>query len=237
VCNRTGPAFENLINGYADIAFLMDVSVEQQREAEQKGLELKLTPIGKEAFVFLVNSKNKTDGLTQGEVRAIYSGAITDWSGIGQGNAKGQIEAYQRPAGSGSQTALEKIMGDTPIMPPKEDQIYSMMMGLYNAVADYKNYKNAIGYSFRYYVESMLNDAEMKKVKLLAIDGVSPTVQTIADGSYPFADSFYAVTVANREYDTDQEKAVAENSQKLIDWILSGQGQYLVEKTGYVAVK
>jgi phosphate transport system substrate-binding protein len=237
ICSRTQDAFKNLVNGKADIVFLMDVSEEQRQAAEDMGLALTLTPIGREAFVFLVNSRNNIDGLTQDEVRAVYSGAITDWSDIGRGNVKGKIEAFQRPEGSGSQTALRKIMGDTAMIEPKKEQIHDLMRGMYTAVADYRNYENAIGYSFRYYIESMLNDAEMQKVKLLAIDGVAPTVQTIADGTYPFADHFYAVRVANREFGNDTERARAENAQKLIDWILSEQGQSLVEKTGYVKLQ
>jgi phosphate transport system substrate-binding protein len=144
--------------------------------AENMGLELVLTPMGSEAFVFLVNSRNEIDELTQDEVRAIYSGAITDWSGVGQGGNRGQIDAYQRPEDSGSQIALKKIMDGTPIIEAKKDRIYVSMAGLYSVVADYKNYKNAIGYSFRYYIESMLNDTEMKKVKLLAIGGIASTI-------------------------------------------------------------
>ncbi|MDR1061041.1 MAG: hypothetical protein LBL83_07505, partial [Clostridiales bacterium] len=101
------------------------------------------------------------------------------------------------------------------------------------------------GYSFRFYIEGMLNDAELGKVKLLAIDGVSPTPQAIADGTYPFASDFYAVTVADREYESDRggvgakarAEARAENARKLIDWILSAQGQELVEKTGYAPLR
>jgi phosphate transport system substrate-binding protein len=154
-CSRTGAAFNNLITGKAEIAFLMDVSEEQRRLAEQKGLTLNLTPIGREAFVFLVNSKNKISGLTVEEVRQIYSGEITNWKGVGNGTVRGKIEPYQRPAASGSQTALVKIMGDTQIIAPKETQMYDMMMGLYKAVSDYKNYRNALGYSFRYYISGM----------------------------------------------------------------------------------
>jgi phosphate transport system substrate-binding protein len=234
VCNQTNGAFDNLVNGFADVIFIMDVSAEQRKTAETMGLKLTLTPIGREAFVFLVNSMNKIDGLTQEEVRDIYSGDITHWSGVGNGSVRGAIEAYQRPEGSGSQTALLKIMGDTAIMKPKEKQVFSMMGGLYNAVAAYKNYKNAIGYSFRYYIESMLHDDELKKVKLLAIDGVLPTKQNIADSSYPFADYFYAVTAETPEHPRDSDTARAANAQALIDWILSEQGQDLVDKTGYV---
>jgi phosphate transport system substrate-binding protein len=233
-CNRTGAAFDNLLYGQADVIFLMDVSEEQAAKARELGVELELTPIGREAFVFLVNSKNKVTGLTMDEVRKIYSGEITNWHEVGGANDK--ISAYQRPEGSGSQTALQKIMGNTPIAEPKGELAYSFMGGLYNAVADYKNYKNALGYSFRYYIETMLNDAELGKVKLLEIDGIAPTPETIADGTYPYGDNFYAITVANRELANDIEKATAENKQKLIDWILSEQGQELVEKTGYVKI-
>jgi phosphate transport system substrate-binding protein len=236
-CSQTEGAFDNLIRGDADVAFLMGVSGEQWELASRRGLSLKLTPIGRDAFVFIVNSRNRIGGLTQSEVRAIYSGAITDWNGIGDGGIKGKIEAYQRPDYSGSQTALMEIMGDTPIMRPKENQVYSMMGGLYNVIADYKNYKNAIGYSFRFYIEDMLNDAQLNQVRLLAIDGVAPTDQTIADGTYPYADDFYAVTASNRIYYSDGERARAKNAENLIDWILSDQGQSLVEQTGYARIK
>ncbi|MDR1539373.1 MAG: substrate-binding domain-containing protein [Clostridiales bacterium] len=231
-CNRTSGAFYNLLDGAADIVFLMDVSEDQRELAASCGLELELAPIGLDAFVFIVNSGNKVTGLTQDEVRKIYSGEIANWREVGGANAS--ISAYQRPESSGSQIALEKIMGEAPILMPKSEQVYSTMGGLYNAVSDYKNYKNAIGYSFRYYIETMLNDAELRKVKLLEIDGVAPTAETIADGSYPFNNCFYAVTIANPKGETEWEKARGENARKLIEWINSPQGRKLVEKTGYV---
>jgi phosphate transport system substrate-binding protein len=235
LCNQTSGAFDNLVYGHTDIAFLMGVSAEQAALARREGAALQMTPIGKEAFVFIVNSRNRMEDLTQDDIRAIYSGAVTNWREIGGTNDR--IEAYQRPEGSGSQTALQKIMGGTPIIEPKGEQVYSFMGGLYNAVADYKNYKNAIGYSFRFYIETMLNDAELGQVKLLRIDGAAPTAENIANGTYPFGDEFYAVTVSNREPKDDTEKARLDNAKKLIDWILSAQGQELVAKTGYIAVE
>jgi phosphate transport system substrate-binding protein len=82
----------------------------------------------------------------------------------------------------------------------------------------------------------MLKDAERRKIKLLDIDGVAPTAETIADGSYPFSDCFYAASVANPKAATEWEKARAENAKKLIEWINSPQGRELVEKTGYVSM-
>ncbi|MDR1532808.1 MAG: substrate-binding domain-containing protein [Clostridiales bacterium] len=236
VCSSTTGAFENLLEGNADVIFLMDVSEEQAQAAAERGIELALTPIGREAFVFIVNSHNNISGLSQDDIRRIYSGAVRDWSEISGGAARGGIEPYQRPEGSGSQTALQKIMGNLPIIEPKARQVFSFMGGMYNAIADYKNYKGAIGYSFRYYIETMLNDAELQKVKLLKIDDAAPTVENIASGAYPFAGNFYAVTAANRVPAAGSEKARAENTRALIDWILSEQGQSLVEQTGYVAL-
>jgi len=226
VCNSTSDAFTNLVNGYVDIAFLMGVSESQYEYAEQEGVTLKLTPIGKEAFVFMVNERNTISNLTVEQIKGIYSGKITNWKEVGGSN--NAIRAYQRRENSGSQTALQKIMGDTEIMPPIKEDVYSLMMGMFQAIADYKNYKNAIGYSFRFYITGMLGG---DGVKLLSIEGIEPAEENIADNSYPFAGDFYAVTVEHEEK-TERDK----NVDLLIDWILSDQGQELVNKTGYVSI-
>ncbi|MDR1539374.1 MAG: substrate-binding domain-containing protein [Clostridiales bacterium] len=230
-CNGTSTAFYKLLDAAADVIFLMDVSEDQKEFALSYGLELELAPIGLDAFVFIVNIGNKVSGLTQDEVRKIYSGEIANWREVGGANAS--ISAYQHPKSSRSLTALEKIMGDGPILESPTPYQFNMG-GVYKADSDYKNYKNAIGYSFRYYIETMLNDAELRKVKLLEIDGVAPTAETIANFSYPFINCFYAVTIANPKAATEGEKARAENARKLIEWINSPQGRELVEKTGYV---
>jgi phosphate transport system substrate-binding protein len=237
LCSTTSDAFKNLINGSVDVIFLMDVSDAQRAVAEELRYELKMTQIGREAFVFMVNSKNKVQNLSRDAIRDIYSGAAANWSQVTGGEVRGKIEPYQRPEGSGSQTALEKIMNGTPIMEAKEKQVYSSMLGLFTTLASYKNYKTAIGYSFRYYINTMLNDEELKQVKLLSIDGVAPTAESIENGEYPFAQEFYAVTIANRTYETDAERRRAENAERLIEWIRSEQGQSLVEQTGYVRVE
>jgi phosphate transport system substrate-binding protein len=72
------------------------------------------------------------------------------------------------------------------------------------------------------------------KVKFLSIDGIAPTHENIASGSYPFADNFYAITVrADGEYLNSER---TENIDSLLEWIASPQGQYLVEATGYVPI-
>ena len=62
------------------------------------------------------------------------------------------------------------------------------------------------------------------KIKLLRIEGIEPTVETIQDGSYPLTSEFYAVT-------TDEK---AKQYEDFLQWLESEDGQTLVEKTGYV---
>ncbi|WP_213421236.1 substrate-binding domain-containing protein [Bhargavaea massiliensis] len=219
--NRTGQAYESLINGEVDLIFVAGPSEAQLERARQAGKELKLTPIGKEAFVFFVNKSNPVKGLTQEEIRGIYSGTIINWKEVG-GKSE-EIRAYQRPPDSGSQTALEAFMGDTPIMEAPTEQTADLMSGIIEDVADYRNYGGAIGYTFRFYSQSMIGNHD---VRLLAVDGVEPTADNIRSGDYPVVSELYAITAG-----TDNP-----NVQPFIEWILSEEGQEIVEETGYVGI-
>jgi len=229
-CAKTSQAYLNLLGGQADIVFLMGVSDAQKAMAASQGLELTLTPIGREAFVFFVNRHNSISGLTSDDVKGIYSGQITNWRQVGGKND--DIKAYQRPEESGSQTMLKQIMGSTTLVPAPEEEVFSTMMGMYTQVANYKNYKNSLGYSFLYYINDMINE---NKIKFLSIDGVAPTRQNIADNSYPYSLDFYAVTVHRDGAYLNPERG--DNIDALIDWIRGPQGQQLVDATGYVPLR
>ncbi|MHC8515254.1 PstS family phosphate ABC transporter substrate-binding protein [Sporosarcina sp. ITBMC105] len=190
--NRTGQAYTNLINGTADIIFVLGPSAEQLKQAENSGKELTLTPIGKEAFVFFVNAKNPVTSLTVDEIKGIYAGEITNWQEVGGEND--EIRAFQRPENSGSQTALQNFMGTTPIMDPPTENIASLMGTVIGEVADYKNHNNAIGYTFRYYSTQMVKN---NNIRLLHVNGIEPTVDTIRSGDYPITNEFYAVTAGS----------------------------------------
>lgn len=222
---KTDQAYNNLISGAADIIFVAGPSAAQLQYAEAAGKpmhkSMKLTPIGREAFVFFVHTKNSIKGLSSDQIRDIYSGKVTNWKDVGGKND--EIRAFQRPAESGSQTAAEKFMGTQAMMEAPSENIASGMGGVISEVAEYKNYRNAIGYTFRYYSTEMVNN---KDIRLLEVDGVYPDKETIRSGEYPITAEFYAVTAG-----TDNPHA-----QAFIDWILSEEGQELVEKTGYVPI-
>lgn len=222
-CSTTTNAYYNIVTGDADIIFAGGPSKEQEEFAKENGVELVYTPIGKEAFVFFVNSKNPLENITIKQIQDIYSGNITKWDELNV-SGFGEIRAFQRDEGSGSQTALVKLMGDKELMEPIEENVIGGMGGIISKTADYKNYKNAIGYSFRYYSQEMVNN---NQIKLLNIEGIEPNLNNIENGTYPIASEFFAVTRTNAD----------ENTKKLLDWVLSNQGQELVEKTGYTHVR
>ncbi|EKN66750.1 phosphate-binding protein [Neobacillus bataviensis LMG 21833] len=213
-------AYERLISGEVDIYFGAVPSKEQIEMAKKDGKELVMTPIGKEAFVFFVNPNNQVDNLKVSEIKEIYSGKIKNWSEVGGKNKK--IIAFQRPKNSGSQTLLEKIMGDTPIMKPLREDVPEGMGGIIEQVADYRNYDNSIGFSFRFFATGMKENPD---IKLLAVDGLEPNPENIASGKYPFTATLYAITVKD-----NPKQAIP----PFLEWMQGPQGQEIVERIGYI---
>lgn len=228
-CTGTIEAYERLIEGKTDIIFCAAPSKDQLALAEASGVQLHLTPIGREAFVFFVNSENPVEGLTIEEIQGIYTGEIRNWRELGGKNQR--IRPYQRAENSGSQSALLRLMEGLPLMEPEKEDRIAGMGGIINEVASYRNHKNAIGFSFRFYSTEMV---ENEQIRLLALNGVLPTKETIRSGEYPISSNFFAVTAS-----PIGEPAPEEHNGDLrafIDWILSEQGQEIIELTGYVGV-
>lgn len=221
--HNTAVGFEGLVNGAVDMFFGAKPSVSQLEFASSKGVELEYTPIGKEGFVFFVNEENPIDNLTTQQIKDIYSGRITNWKEVGGKNEK--IIAFQRPERSGSQSMMVYFMGDIPLKEPLTYEMEYAMLGIIEEVAQYHNEDGAIGYSFRYYFDGM---TQVEGAKMIAVDGVYPSTESITSGEYPIVTPLYCITVKDNQN---------ENVQKVIDFMLSEDGQYIIEKTGYSPVE
>lgn len=212
--------YDELLAGERDLIFALAPSKSQREEAEKAGLTYEMTPFCRDAFVFYVNAKNPVAGLTTEQIKGIYAGKIANWREI-QAGMDAPIVAFQRNEGSGSQTALERLMAGTPIMPPLKEDRVGGMGDIIKDTANYRNYRAALGFSFRYYATELLRHDQ---IKLLPIDGVAPTVGNIQNGRYPHVATAYVVTVRPR----------SASARKIVDFLLSPAGQDLVAKTGYV---
>jgi len=220
--NTTPAAYDNLIAGDKDVIFVTAPSVEEMAAAEAAGIELEVIPIVKDALVFLVNTDNPVDGLSQQQVQDIYTGQATNWSEVGGANEA--IIAYQRPVNSGSQTLFLQLAMDgvTPVDAPAEVRPDGMA-GLMDVVSSFDNSAQAVGFSVFYYTQEMY---VKDNVKLVAIDGVAPTRETIAAGSYPFGTYYYAVVRSD-----EPEGSLA---RQLIEWALADEGQQTFSAASYV---
>ena len=228
--NTTAQAWRNLGlygNNYGDsvkliIAYEAPESVKEELKADGDPLEQKA--IGRDALVFIVNEDNPVQALSQQQLRDIYAGKITNWKDVG---GKDQaIVAFQRGEDSGSQTLFKKLLiqGGELMTPPSE--LAPAAMGeLVDSIADYNNSANAIGFSVYYYIDQMYSKPGLR---LLAVDGVTPSNDTLADGSYPLCNDFYAVIHPDAAADSPE--------RRLYDWLDTDAGQDCIKKSGYVAV-
>jgi len=203
---NTVRGYQAVVDGTADILFCAAPSEEQKQYAAEQGVELVYVPIGLEAFVFFVNENNPVDGLTVEQIRGIYAGEYTNWAELGGANRV--INPVTRLEGSGSQSAMDAFMGDREIATKSPFAIAGA----------------SIGFSFRYYMDGIVGN---QAVKMLALNGVYPSAENIQNGSYPIIAQFYAI------YRADNTN---KNVPLLIDWILSEEGQTLIEQSGYVRI-
>ncbi len=198
--------FNAVVDGSTDVFFTAHPNAEQMQYAADQGVELEIVPIGVEAFVFFVNADNPVDGLTTDEIRAIYRNEITNWSEVGGPNR--MINPVTRVSGSGSQTMMDRFMEDNMLTRRNPLSIFG----------------GSIGYSFRYYLTGLVgNDG----VKMLSVNGVYPDAENIRNGTYPLTANFYVV------YRADNDNT---NVQAIVDWLLSEEGQHMIEETGYVGL-
>lgn len=222
--SKTHKAYEKLINKELDLILVTSPSEDEEKLAEKSNVELEVTKVVNEGFVFFLNKNNPVNSLTVEQIQKIYSGEITNWKEVG-GNDE-EIIAYQRPKNSGSQTGmLDLVMKDKKIKEAPKEDIAMTMSDIIDAVSNYDNKESAIGYSYYYYANTMYLSDE---IKLLKVDGVEPNNDTIKNGEYPILTAYYIV---NRKND------ISSKAESLKENMLSTRGQKVAEEAGYVPCK
>ncbi len=222
---KTSESFYNLVYGGADLLLVYEPSQDAWDIAREEGVALEYKPIGLDAPVFLINDANPVESMTAQQVVDLYAGKITNWKEVG--GADLPIVAYQRIENSGSQVMVEaQVMRGTPMMDAPKEFRPAEMGELIDVISSYRNTADSIGYSVYYYVHNMYMQ---EGIKLLKIDGVEPTNASIADGSYPWRQPFYAVIRASEPADSP--------ARRLYDWLTTDEGRALIEEAGYVAAR
>lgn len=222
VHHGTHSAYENLINGTADLILVARLPSEDELDlAESIGVKLETKAIALDAFVFILNESNEVNNLNIEQIKKIYTGEITNWSEVGGNEA--DINPYQRNDNSGSQELMkELVMKGLDMIDAPELILYGMMGPINRLSRD----ENGIGYSVYFFEEFM---APNERIKLCGVNGIFPNYENIRTRRYPFTTEVYAVIRA----DLDKENKAYE----LFDWLLSPEGQEIVKESGYVPIK
>ncbi len=210
--------------GKTDLFLGTEPSDEELSLAQESGVELYKEPICYDAFVFITHKNNPVESLTVQQIKDIYTGKITNWKDVGGKDE--QIRAFQREKNSGSQTAMENlVMGGTDLIDPITVKVVAGMGGLVDAVAEYQNETASIGYTYRYYIDNLYKN---DNIKTIAVEGIAPTNENIRSEAYPFTTNYYAVINKSSE-----EKI----GEQFMQWIISDEGQKCVEQAGYITMK
>ena len=203
----SGSGIQAVSEGRCDIG----LSSRELKE-EEKNSGLVGTVLAYDGIALIVNTENKVVDLTLEQIAKIYTGEIKNWSEIG-GNDQ-EIVLIGREAGSGTRDGFEAIT-DT------EDKcVYRQQLtSTGDVITAVSQNPGAIGYA---------SVASIKDtVKVVRVDGVTPSEETIKNGSYVVQRPFLLVTSSNTE--------LSESAQKFFDYITSEQAKSIISNAGVVS--
>lgn len=205
----SGTGIEAVANGTCDIGLasrgLKDVETE-------KGLVA--TTVALDGIAIIVNAECPVEDLTVEQIADIFTGKVISWEDFG---GKGDIACIGREAGSGTRDGFESITGT------KDTCVLAQELTSTGAViAAVKSSPNAIGYASLSAVEGQ------EGIRVLTVNGVACTEETVLDGSYVVQRPFNLVTVEGKE--------LSQAAKAFFDYMLSAEASDLIVKAGAVPV-
>jgi len=210
----SGVGIAALIDGTCDIAMASrPMKTKELKSARGKGINPLATVIAKDGIAIIVHPSNPLSEITLAQLKDIYTGKISNWKDVG--GKPGKIVVISRDVASGTFEVFKKI-----VLKGAKTRADALMLASNKAVATtVEKTPGAIGYVGLGYISS--------KVKALAVDGVEPTKETVVSGKYKLARPLYLCT----------DGKPTGLAKEFIDFVLSSEGQKIVNKIGFVPVK
>lgn len=191
-----------------------DIGLSSRDLKDEEAQTLKGTVVAIDGIAMITNPQNPVSDLTIEQIGKIYTGEIANWSEVGGTDAP--IVLIGREAASGTRDGFESIT-DT-----KDKCQYSQeLTSTGDVVQTVSSNPNAIGYA------SLASVKET--VKLLSVEGVTPTNETIQNGTYKIQRDFVFVTPKNKQ--------LSEAAQAFMDYATSETADAMITKAGAVPVK
>ena len=181
--------------------------------ASAKNVHLKPTIVAYDGIAVIVNSANPIKSLTKKQVEQIFTGEVADWSAVG--GSGGKISVYTRNTSSGTYSDFKELAMK------KRDYAggSQKMAGNEQIAAEVGKNANGVGYVGLAYTKA-------SGIKVLSIDGVLPSVQTVHAKTYPYArPTFY--------YTNGDPSGLA---KQFLDFTIGPAGQKIVAQVGFVPI-
>ena len=161
-----------------------DIGLASRDLKPEEATDLNGTVVAIDGIAMIVNKENPVTDLTIEQIAALYKGEITNWSEVGGADAP--VVLIGREAASGTRDGFESIT-DTEDACKYNQELTSTG----DVVQTVSSNPNAIGYASLASVKD--------SVKLISVEGVTPSTKTIQDGSYKIQRNFVMVTKKNAE--------------------------------------
>ncbi len=210
----SGVGIAAIIDGTTDIANASRSIKEKEIETcTSRGINPVGTVVARDGIAIIVHPGNPVTEITIDQLKSIYIGNISNWKDLGGEDKK--IVVASRDVASGTfELFKKKVLGGEKT---REDAI---MLASNKAIATtIKDTPGAIGYVGIGYLS--------ENVKALLVNGVMPTKETVLNGDYGISRPLYMYT------DGEPEGL----AKQFIDFLLSPEGQKIVEDVGFVSLK
>lgn len=207
--SSTGVA--SVIDGTSEIGMSSrDPKDKEVANAKSKGVDMKTVTVAKDGIAIIVNEANPLESITLEEVELIFSGDVTDWSGITA--QTGDISAYTRNTSSGTYAVFQEMaMGSRDYGTDTQK-----MAGNEQIAAEVAKNPNGIGYVGLAYIST-------PGVKVLPVNGAQPE-----DSNYPIARPLY--------YLINKGKALSPLANDFIGFSMSPEGQAIVNRVHFLSI-
>jgi phosphate transport system substrate-binding protein len=187
---------------------------EEIANGKAKGVEMKERIVAYDGIAVIVNTANPVKGLTKKQVEQIFTGEITDWSAVG--GSGGKISVYTRNTSSGTYAEFKELAMKKRDYAPDSQKL----AGNEQIAQEVGKNPNGVGYVGLAYTKAT-------GVKIVPIDGASPSKESVLGKSYPYARPTFL-------YTNGEPGGVA---KEFIDFIVGPEGQKIVEQVGFVPIK
>ncbi len=190
-----------------------DAKEKEIKKAKAQGIDLYQNVVASDGIAIIVNPKNTITGLSIEQIQAIYTGKVTNWKELGGPDMN--IVIISRDTSSGTYEVFYEIAMK------KQNIVQNCIMVASNnaAVTSVKDTPGAIAYAGLGYLSS--------SVKPLQVNGVDPTFENVLSGAYPVSRNL-------NMYTNGAPKGI---TKTFMDFILSSEGQDIVEKQGFIKIK